>query len=797
MKLQKKMLLGNLVPLLLVLALGVVTVVSVRSLLQSNQWVNHTHEVIAAAKLLQAAAVDMETGSRGYLLAGEEQFLAPYKGGQEVFQSTLTDLKDTVSDNPAQVKLLDEIDATIAQWRENAVEPAIAMRGEIGSAKTMDDMADLIGEAKGKVYFDKFRGQIATFIGREEALMKKRRASRSQSTAISTESAGQGRTAIEWVEHTAAVIDQAKKILEAAVNMETGMRGFLLAGKDEFLDPYNSGKTDFETQVASLAKTVGDNPEQVALLGEMGATVQEWQTNVTEPAIELRRLIGNAKTMNDMAALIRQAKGKVYFDKFREQIATVTGREAELMGQRQSDAASMAANTIRAAVAGTALTIFLALIVSFFLSRSIIKSILLMPDTLQEISGGDLTARLDASGKDEIALIARYVNLFVEKLQETIAEVATNTNTLASTSEELSSNAGAMTSSATQMSSQSTSAAAAVEQASTSITNMAEGTAQASGNTNSVASAAEEVSANLSTVGAAVEELSANMSTIASNTESATESVGAASAAIEEMSASLSEVSKSCADGSRMSAEADGNARSAGETMATLNEAAERVGKVVEAISGIAAQTNLLALNATIEAASAGEAGKGFAVVASEVKELAKQTAQATEEIGQLIGEMQGKTTDAVDATGAISNLIGQLNGTVQTIASAVEEQSATTNEISGNISRAAEGVRDVSTSVQEAALGATEISSNTQEATTGATEIASSVSGIASSIGEISRQATEASTGMNEVSGNIQDLSSASDTVKTGADQTGTGSGELAGMAARLRELVGQFKTE
>ncbi len=354
------------------------------------------------------------------------------------------------------------------------------------------------------------------------------------------------------------------------------------------------------------------------------------------------------------------------------------------------------------------------IIVATFFARRISKPITQTADMLKDISQGegDLTARLAAKGENEIGRMARYFNLFVEKLQGIIGEVATNTSTLASTSEELSSNAGEMNTGADKMNAMSSGAAAAVEQLSSNLTNIASG--------------AEEMSTMVTTVATAVEE----------------------------MSSSLSEVAKNCAEGARMSSEADGKARAAGETMGALNTSAEEIGKVIEAISDIADQTKLLALNATIEAASAGEAGKGFAVVANEVKELARQTAQATEEIGRLIGEMQNNTTQAVGATGAISELIGELNRTVQTIASAVEEQSATTNEIAQNVGNASQAATDISRNIQEASGGANEVSRNIQ--------------------------------GLNEVAG----------TVKSGAEQTNTGSNELAEMAARLRELVGQFKT-
>jgi len=338
--------LGSCLPLILVIALGVITTKSVQSLLNTNKMVDHTHVVIAEAEKIQAAAVDMETGARGFLLAGEDQFLAPYIGGQATFAETVTTLQATVSDNPAQVELLSEISSKIGEWRKNAVEPAIELRRQIGDAKTMDDMADLVAEAKGKVYFDKFREQIALFISREDNLMKERQSQAKAATADNLRYNKLIEDTTGWIEHTNNVIAVANAITAAAVDMETGMRGFMLSGKDEFLDPYVSGKTAFSGLVSNLTSTVSDNPAQVKLLSEMKSNIEGWVNNVTEPAIGMRRdVVSGNSTMDDVAALIGEARGKQYFDKFRGQVKTFIGREQLLMKQRQADA--IAATTAR------------------------------------------------------------------------------------------------------------------------------------------------------------------------------------------------------------------------------------------------------------------------------------------------------------------------------------------------------------------------------------------------------------------------------------------------------------------
>ena len=188
--------------------------------------------------------------------------------------------------------------------------------------------------------------------------------------------------------------------------------------------------------------------------------------------------------------------------------------------------------------------------------------------------------------------------------------------------------------------------------------------------------------------------------TVASAAEQATASVQTVASAAEELSSSISEISRQVAHSADISGKAVEAAEGTNQTIRDLAEAASRIGEVVDLINDIANQTNLLALNATIEAARAGDAGKGFAVVASEVKNLASQTAQATEDIGAQIGAIQGTTQEAVSAIEGIGSTIAEMNEIATTIASAVEEQGAATGEISRNVQEAARGTEDVSQSI-------------------------------------------------------------------------------------------------
>jgi len=408
---------------------------------------------------------------------------------------------------------------------------------------------------------------------------------------------------------------------------------------------------------------------------------------------------------------------------------------------------------------------------------------------------GDLTARITAEYKGDLQTLRNAVNNSAAKLAQTLTEISGASNTLASSADELTATSATMSNSAEQMTQQANTAAAGTEQASANVKNMAAGVEEMSANANTVASASEEVSANLRTVGVAVEQMSSNMKTIAANTEQMTGSVNTVATAIEEMSVSLNEVSKSSGQAASVAGKAAKSATYTAETVNNLGKSAQEIGKVVELIKGIAAQTNLLALNATIEAASAGDAGKGFAVVANEVKELAKQTASATEDIRAQVEDMQDNTQQAVKAIEEIVQVIGEINAISGNIAASVEEQTATTNEISKNVGFAARGAAEVSRNVQQAATGTNEVSRNIQEAVKGVTDISRNINQLATGAGDVAKNAGEASRGMNDVSRNVAHVSVAAKDTTRGAGDTNNASKELAKLAEKLQQTVSRFK--
>jgi methyl-accepting chemotaxis protein len=305
------------------------------------------------------------------------------------------------------------------------------------------------------------------------------------------------------------------------------------------------------------------------------------------------------------------------------------------------------------------------------LSRSIVNPLVRTGEVLARVSRKDLSIRLANPGRDEIGDMSRSLDTTLDTLAAVLSGVQANSNDLGSASEEMSTVSHQMSLAASRTAERAGSVSTAAEEMSSSM--------------QAVSAASEQSAASISMVATAVEELSSTVAEIAHNAESTRSEMTTAVRSVEE----------------------------AASRMELLDASGREIGKVVELIVEIAEQTKLLALNATIEAARAGEAGRGFAVVAGEVKDLAKSTADATEEIRKQIGSMQEATKAAVSGIQGVRKMIDQAAGNVVTIASSVEEQSIATRDIAGNVGQASAGVKEVTRCVAEAADTARSIASD------------------------------------------------------------------------------------
>lgn len=296
-----------------------------------------------------------------------------------------------------------------------------------------------------------------------------------------------------------------------------------------------------------------------------------------------------------------------------------------------------------------------------------------------------------------------------------------------------------------------------------------------------IAESADRTAAEVNRVAAAAGALSGDVASVAESATQTSDTINAVASAVEEMSASLSEVAASCARAAAASAEGNRSAQAAQTQMARLAETAQRIGRIVELIDDIADQTNLLALNATIEAAGAGEAGKGFAVVANEVKALARQTVQATEEIAQQVSRVRADADDAVKQIAGVAGLIDEVSGLTSTIAAAVEEQTATTNEIARNVATGAREAETISTRVREMAR-------QVEDVAQGATGIAAAAEHSARSTGEMAE-------GARGVSGTLAAVAQSAHHTLEQANGLRRSFEEIVGQADELTRLVGGYR--
>ncbi len=268
---------------------------------------------------------------------------------------------------------------------------------------------------------------------------------------------------------------------------------------------------------------------------------------------------------------------------------------------------------------------------------------------------------------------------------------------------------------------------------------MRESLTKISDNATSLSGASEELSVVSEQMSGSAQRTTTEANVASTTTEQVNHNVQTVAAAAEEMSASIREIAKNAADAARVAMSAVEVAENTNTVVSKLGESSADIGKVIKVITSIAQQTNLLALNATIEAARAGEAGKGFAVVANEVKELAKETAKATEDIGQRIETIQTDTTSAVTAIGQISDIINQINDLQTAIAGAVEQQTATTNEITRNVADAARGSSEIAQNISTVADAARSTSEGAQNANASSTELARMATELRGLVGEFS----------------------------------------------------------
>ncbi|TYP80571.1 methyl-accepting chemotaxis protein [Blastococcus xanthinilyticus] len=409
---------------------------------------------------------------------------------------------------------------------------------------------------------------------------------------------------------------------------------------------------------------------------EKRAAAEELRADIVEYVALQNELLKPRALANDVAGWnqVNTAQVKPLMDEITTDLQELTDQELAEAGAAAGHIAAGYESTRTTTLVVIAVGIAVALALGWFVASGVARAARRVEDVAVGLAAGDLTRTAGLTSKDELGRMGSALDEAVVNLRSVMATVVSSADAVAASSEELSASSA------------------------------------------QISASAEETSAQSGVVSGAAEEVSRSVQTVA--------------AGAEQMGASIREIASNAAEASEVAARAVTAAETTTATVAKLGESSAEIGNVVKVITSIAEQTNLLALNATIEAARAGEAGKGFAVVANEVKELAQETAKATEDIARRVQAIQGDTGAAVDAIAEISSIVAQISDRQTTIASAVEEQTATTSEMSR--------------SVQEAAGGSGQIAENITSVSTAADSTTQALTQTRTAVDELSRMAAD-----------------------------------------------------
>lgn len=585
-------------------------------------------------------------------------------------------------------------------------------------------------------------------------------------------------------------------------------------------------KKQYVNTVAELHKT-------------MDTELNNFEKNIQSP--EVRQEFNKLKTIQGKWAVIlddvlrltltgqNQAAYALYSTQGNQYSVEISQIIDRLMELQMAQAGQKAASNSEITKAATK-NMFILLIVSFLVALTLVvlitrlstNSVKELQSLMAQVEGGDLTVQGKVNSEDEMGKLILSFNKLVETMHHMNKEIYDTAIILNESSSNMLSVAEVVASNSEEMSAVISGASEATEAITVSVNNGAVTSLELSGNINSISAATEEISAtihslasaseqasvNLDQVSVLVDKISGGINLVAGSAKDVSGSVTDVVTAVKEINLSLSEVSKNCERSISVAKDAEMRAQETTVIIQKLSSVSRQIGKVVNLINDIADQTNMLALNAAIEAAGAGDAGKGFAVVANEVKELAKQTSGATDEIANQIETMQEEMAEAVQAVSGITQVISAINDNSNNIAVAVTEQSAVVGDISAAVIIAAEKVNVISNEIGDIAEKSRDVARGAAESTLGVKEIARSVGDLSLTAGDLAKNTESASVGMKDVANasqkiavnveeifrSINEMDKASNNTAAKGVQTTEAADKLVIVSNKLQELAKRF---
>ncbi len=459
-----------------------------------------------------------------------------------------------------------------------------------------------------------------------------------------------------WVNHTNLVISDATALAKAAVDVETGSRGYLLTGDEEFLAPYQSGLADFDRTAADLRRLVDDNPAQTALLGEIEALHQQWIAQAVEPEISAYRA-GNGE---EAVRLVRAGTGKLILDELRDEIALFIAEEERLLSVRTAANQRATNQALLFAVVTPVLAILLALSFAILQSRQLTHIIQEYTGFAGQVAAGDLTTELGQRTEDELGFLSQHLNSMVASLAQLAQEVQAASDNVATAAAEILSTVHKHTSTAHEQ-----------------------------------ASSINQVTKRMEVVRTFSEQTATRAHDLTQKAQTSLRVSDEGALAVQAIVHGMADI--------RLKVKA------IAQDILNLAEKMKLIGEITATVNELADHLNLLALNAAIEAARAGEHGKGFAVVANEVRVLAEQSKQATARVRTILEEIQKATHAAVLVTEAgdekVENgmvLAHRAGDIILQLATTVQEASDVSCEIVDATQRQNSAIEEVLHAMQE-----------------------------------------------------------------------------------------------